>query len=117
MIKFTKITDGSFDSSAVLNVMSNASCFSKKENNQAAEIRRIIRNEWAHFNESTWSDSYYLKCFHLMENMVEMMPRPEDVKNLFDKDQIKQKLYKWRIDGLKLMERNVDPDIVLRVYH
>ena len=115
MRKFSKITDESFDSSALLGVIIGASCFSKNEIEKASKIRSEVRNEWAHVNREKWTDSYFLKCFQIMEDFVNCLPQSKLKKIILNRTQINEKLNQVKENGLKLFDRTIDVDTINQI--
>ena len=94
-----------------------ASCFSEKEKEGARKVRDKIRNKWAHdaHDDAIWTDSYFLNCFQIMEDLTICLPNPEDAKLKFDKIKIKTELYEWKVNGLKMLNGTIDIDSVKQV--
>ena len=61
--------DHSFDSSAALAVLCEASPFTSVKG-KADDVRSKVRNEWAHCDFTIWTKGYYHTCFDLMEALV-----------------------------------------------
>ena len=114
MTKFTKITDDSFDASAALTIMARASCFSKKEQELARQVTDKIRNPWAHCDNSAFSQTKFLESFKLIGDLVSSLCPP--LPKLLDKSKLTQDLASWKVNGLKLIGKHVEPALLKKVF-
>ena len=70
MASFTAF-DESLDLSAALSILCGAPNFVfDGVDFFALNVRAEVRNEWGHCKFDTWTEAYYNKCFHHMENLV-----------------------------------------------
>ncbi len=69
--------DESLDSSAALSILCGAPNFVYHGIDIIAmDVRNDVRNEWGHCKFPTWTETYYLKCFQLMENLIKRLNLP-----------------------------------------
>ncbi|XP_077863500.1 uncharacterized protein LOC144347248 [Saccoglossus kowalevskii] len=71
MAKFTALDD-TCDSSALLGLICNVSCFSPTLKTAAQQVRDV-RNKWAHCNFTVWDGLLYSTCFSNMETLIRAM--------------------------------------------
>ena len=119
MAKFNLITDSSFEGSAALAVLANASgCFSDQERKAAQEVRDRVRNPWAHCDSDEWDDNKYLDCFRLMENLVTVVSKQNTTSatTFFDAAKIISNLRAWKDDGLKLLGEKIELQLLNKVF-
>eukprot|EP00092_Neocalanus_flemingeri_P015041 GFUD01016245.1.p1 GENE.GFUD01016245.1~~GFUD01016245.1.p1 ORF type:complete len:913 (+),score=201.86 GFUD01016245.1:85-2823(+) len=74
------------DASAILNILSKASCFPGNVRKQAAHVRDTIRNSWAHCKIEDWVQNQMDIAFAEMEKLAQMMPNNEDLLKELDED-------------------------------
>lgn len=87
--------DESLDSSAALSILCGAPNFVYHGIDIIAkDVRDDVRNEWGHCKFATWTETYYLNCFQLMENLIKRLnlPAASETKVLED-------LQEWRNRG------------------
>ena len=102
------VFDNSFDSSAALAVLCEATPFSSVKP-LAEDVRSKVRNEWAHCNFTAWSKAYYDTCFDLMEALVTNLRfAPADEAKILDE------LKLWRKQGTTVVTKTVN--IVLSIF-
>ena len=71
--------DESLDSSAALSILCGAPNFVYCGTDIfAKDVRNDVRNEWGHCKFATWTETYYLKCFQQMENLIRKLNLPGD---------------------------------------
>ena len=69
--------DESLDSSAALSILCGAPNFVYYGIDiNAMDVRNDVRNEWGHCKFATWTETYYLKCFQQMENLIKRLTLP-----------------------------------------
>ena len=94
MVKFSSITDESFDASAALSVMKCCFSFSQGLRRTADIVRNSVRNPWGHCNLTEWDANKFIDCFQQMSDLVKKLNLPvADEQGLLD--EIKQ----WGKDG------------------
>jgi hypothetical protein len=106
---FKTISDESTDASAILGIIGRASCF-KKENKLANEIRQKVTNEWGHCNMSSWTQIKFAESFQLMIKLIRALP-----STVKEKENTIKSLIEWQDDGIKLLGKYVDPEILKKV--
>ena len=69
--------DESLDSSAALSILCGAPNFVYYGIDiNSMDVRNDVRNEWGHCKFATWTETYYLKCFQQMENLIKRLTLP-----------------------------------------
>ena len=94
MVKFDKISDGSFDASSALSILSTASCFPLSLQDAAREVKDDVRNIWGHCNNEDWTNQKFLNCFRLFELLVKELELEKK-----DKDHLLNSIEEWKKDG------------------
>lgn len=46
----------------------------------SADVRKIVRNKWAHFNMNDWTPEMFTDCFSIMKTLVEKLSLPNGMK-------------------------------------
>ena len=77
------------DASAILNIMSKASCFHQTIKNQAAKVRDSVRNQWAHAIINQWTDQMMTDAFQEMKTLAKMIPDNAALLKELDEDEQK----------------------------
>ena len=108
--QFKTITDETTDASALLGIMGWASCF-KKESDLVHKIRQNVRNQWGHCNMSEWTQIKFFESFQLMIELMRILPN-----HVKEKENTIKSLVEWQEDGLKLLGKHIDPELLKRVY-
>ena len=108
---FKGILDESSDASAILGIMGRSSCFCAEEKSKANETRIDVRNRWGHCDMSEWTHTKYLESFSIMTKLVKALPN-----SVKDKTSTIESLEDWKENGIKLLGKNVNPDLFKRVY-
>ena len=76
MASFTAF-DESIDTSAMLSILCGAPNFVfYGVDTIAMDVRSEVRNEWGHCKFAMWTETYYNKCFQLMENLIKILNLP-----------------------------------------
>ena len=89
--------DESCDASAILGLIININGFPANVKKIAEDIRKNIRNPWAHCNIPEWDGIKYQSCFQIMEKMIRNLGlQPAD------EAQHIQNLHFWRMTGMAL---------------
>ena len=94
MVKFDKITDGSFDASSALLILSTASCFPLPLQDAARDVKDDIRNIWGHCNNQDWTDHKFLDCFVLFDRLVKELKLKRN-----EEDELLISFEEWKKDG------------------
>ena len=61
----------------------------------ADEVRENVRNKWAHFEASEWSEEFFKECFDKLEKLVKSLQLTDDV----EKSTLEQ-LSNWETRGI-----------------
>ena len=99
MVRFLSVADDSCDPSAILNLMALASCFTPEEAKKANTVRKEVRNQWAHCNLSSYTESYMEDVFRHLESIADVLP---------SKEHIRRQLKQWRIHGFQLIQGSAE---------
>ena len=94
MVKFDKISDGSFDASSALSILSTASCFQTTLQDAAREVKDDIRNIWSHCNTHDWTDQKFLDCFDMFEKLIKELMLKKNKE-----DELLNSIEEWKKDG------------------
>ena len=94
MVKFDKISDGSFDASSALSILSTASCFQTTLQDAAREVKDDIRNIWSHCNNHDWTDQKFLDCFDMFEKLIKELMLKKNKE-----DELLNSIEEWKKDG------------------
>ncbi|CAG2253037.1 unnamed protein product [Mytilus edulis] len=86
--------DETCETNALLELFINIDKFAPDVRTDAAEVRRHLRNRWAHCDFSEWGAAKYSNAFSLMEKFVLDMNLSSNEEN-----QTIGKLKKWEING------------------
>ncbi|CAC5387269.1 unnamed protein product [Mytilus coruscus] len=86
--------DETCDSSALLGLIINIDQFTPVVKSDAEDVRRDIRNPWAHCDYTKWDALKYSTSFQLMEKLVMDLNMSHA-----DKNQIMGELNKWKLNG------------------
>ncbi|XP_045170230.2 uncharacterized protein LOC123532733 [Mercenaria mercenaria] len=90
--------DDTCDSSALLGIIINVDIFPAPLRTAAEEIRKDVRNPWAHCNFSEWDIPKFQKCFVLMEQMLKCLSLPVQEETLY-----LQQLQTWQANALHVL--------------
>ena len=71
MAKFSRISDGSFDLSASLNVLGNCSAFNSDTKRAADTVRKEVRNPCAHPDFKDWTERKFVDSLLQIKKLVE----------------------------------------------
>ncbi|CAG2215385.1 unnamed protein product [Mytilus edulis] len=92
MVHYTGFDD-TCDSSALLGLIINIDQFDSLVKSVAEDVRRDIRNDWAHCDFSEWDAVKYLHSFQLMKKLI------KDLKlSLNEETQIIGEIEKWEMN-------------------
>ena len=75
------------------------------------DVRKQVRNEWAHCKVNDWNDLKYLDCFSLMIQFAKTFPDSMKSKFVLIKE-----LKEWQENGLKLVGKYVEPELLGKVF-
>ena len=75
------------------------------------DVRKQVRNEWAHCKVNDWNDLKYLDCFALMIQFAKTFPDSMKSKFVLIKE-----LKEWQENGLKLVGKYVEPELLGKVF-
>ena len=109
MRRYDKMSD--FDSSAVLNLIIKASCFSASLKEDVRNVRNEVRNSLAHSNEGIWNQDHFYKCFSYMKSMIKSIPEP----NHLDQNRLIEMIEKLENDGSRLLDSKFDSAIISEI--
>lgn len=109
MANFTAF-DESLDLSAALSILCSAPNFVfSGVDIIAKEVRIKVRNEWGHCKFAMWTETYYNRCFELLENLIKSLdlsaPMESETKILED-------LKVWKRRGTVYLKSNVAKVII-----
>ena len=71
MAKYTAIDDDTCDSSALLNIIEKASCFSTTAKAAAKNVREKVRNQWGHPKMREWTEDKLSESFKLLIKLAQ----------------------------------------------
>ena len=94
MVKFDKISDGSFDASSALSILSAASCFQTPLQDAARDVKDDIRNIWGHCSNQDWTDQKFLDCFDMFEKLIKELKLKKN-----QEDELLNSIEEWKKDG------------------
>ena len=77
--------DDNFEPLAVLNVLAGVEEFDENVREAAKDLKRVLRNPWAHSEYRKLTDDKYIECFRVMESLVKSFFQSEDQKRILDK--------------------------------
>ncbi|VDI02483.1 Hypothetical predicted protein [Mytilus galloprovincialis] len=90
--------DESCDSSALLGLILNIAKFDPVIKSDADEVRKIIRNPWAHCDFTEWDAAKYSNSFQLMTKLV------KDLKLSLNEEKLtEEEIGKWEINGQHIL--------------
>ena len=72
------------DAGAILNILAKASLSSQDTREQAAKVRDMVRNKWAHAVLKDWTDSMKDAAFTEMEKLAKIIPLHPDLLQELD---------------------------------
>ena len=105
---FISILNEGTDASTIITILERSCVFGKDINELSKQIRAEIRNKWAHCNYKEWTDEKFLQCFKIMIVLVE---------NIFPEGSaLKDKLEEWKENGIKLLKKEVDNELVQKFF-
>ncbi len=110
MVHFKEITDSGFDASATLSVLGKGVCFSDKLRRAAQQVRFVVRNKWAHYDETAWTMQKYQVSFDFFDSLVSALDG-----NLVNTVELKNSIQDWRKDGVALLGKDVEQCLMNRV--
>ncbi|KAL9988296.1 hypothetical protein ACROYT_G002727 [Oculina patagonica] len=112
MAHFTAFDDHC-DASAVLTLLGGVPVFSAAVQTAAGDVRKSMRNEWAHCAFSNWDQAKFQQSFHEMQHLVRDMRFPTA-----DEGKLLGELKDWETKGTQLcMNSPVDPALLQLVQH
>ena len=94
MVKFDKISDGFFDASSALSILSAASCFQTPLQDAARDVKDDVRNIWGHYNNQDWTDQKFLDCFDMFEKLIKELKLKKN-----QEDELLNSVEEWKKDG------------------
>ena len=97
MAKFTAFDD-SFDTSAVLGVLSYEGLFRYGVTKSAKDVNSKVRTEWAHPDFTKWTKKHYTDCFKFLKDLVSEIS--VEFPNWTENTQILQRLQWWKKHGM-----------------
>ena len=71
---------------AILNILAKSSAFPAAIKAQAAKVRDVVRNQWAHAIIEDWDDALLGAAFTEMENLAKLLPDNGDLLQELDMD-------------------------------
>ena len=74
-------------------------------------VKKKVRNEWGHCKVNDWNDLKYLDCFALMIQFAKTFPDSMKSKFVLIKE-----LKEWQENGLKLVGKYVEPELLGKVF-
>ena len=89
--------DDSCDASAILGLIININGFPPIVKRIAENIRKDIRNPWAHCNLPDWDGIKYQNCFQLIEQMIRSLGLQSANENKYIQD-----IHVWKMTGMAL---------------
>ncbi|CAG2247237.1 unnamed protein product [Mytilus edulis] len=92
--------DVTCDSSALLGLIINIAKFDPVIKSDADDVRKTIRNPWAHCNFSEWDAAKYSNSFQLMKKLV------KDLKLSIHEEKLTiEEMEKWEINGQHFLSK------------
>ncbi|XP_076084764.1 uncharacterized protein LOC143055505 [Mytilus galloprovincialis] len=92
--------DETCDSSALLGLIINIAKFDPVIKSDADDVRKTIRNPWAHCNFSEWDAAKYSNSFQLMKKLV------KDLKLSINEEKLTvEEMEKWEINGQHFLSK------------
>ena len=100
MASFTAF-DETLDSSAALSILCGAPNFVLYGIDIfAMDVRSDVRNEWGHCTFAIWTETYYNRCFQLMEDLIKCLSYHFPV---FSEREVLEDFQKWKNRGMILL--------------
>ena len=104
--------DDSCDASAILGLIININGFPPNVKRIAEDIRKDVRNPWAHCNLPDWDGIKYQSCFQLIEQMIRSLGLPTADENKHIQD-----IHVWKMTGMTLRKfHNIAMHIIYNLY-
>ena len=97
MAKFTAFDD-SFDTSAVLGLLSYEGLFRYGVTKSAKDVNSKVRTKWAHPDFTKWTNEYYTDCFRFLKDLVSEIS--VEFPDWTENTQILQRLQWWKKHGM-----------------